>query len=177
MTLDAAPVVRAATAADLDRVAEIYAFYVLHTVATFEETPPGAAGWRARLDDLAARGLPFLVAEVSGEVVGYAYAGPWRPKPAYRHTAETSVYLARDRRGHGLGGTLLAALLTACAGTPVRRLIAVVAADDTTGAASIALHGRHGFTQAGRLTAVGFKHGRWIDTVLMERAVGGVGLP
>ncbi|MER7671758.1 N-acetyltransferase family protein [Kitasatospora sp. NPDC096128] len=164
------PVIRPAAAADLDAVAAIYEHYVRRTVATFDETPPPLATWQQRLDDLTAQGLPFLVAEVDGEVAGYAYAAPWRPKPAYRHSAEDSIYLAPGHTGRGLGAALLEALLEACATTHVRRIIAVIA--DTGSDASAALHRRFGFTEAGRLTAVGHKHGRWIDTVLMQRPVG-----
>ncbi len=113
-------VIRPAVPADLNAVAEIFTHYVCHTVITFEEAPPPVAAWRQRLDDLAARKLPFLVAELSSEVVGYAYAAPWRPKPAYRHTVENSIYLAPGRTGRGLGGALLEALLAACARTHVR---------------------------------------------------------
>ncbi|MBQ0826504.1 GNAT family N-acetyltransferase [Streptomyces tagetis] len=161
------PVIRPAAPADLDAVAEIFTHYVRHTVITFEEIPPPAAAWHQRLDDLAAQELPFLVAESSGEVVGYAYAAPWRPKPAYRHTAENSIYLAPGRTGRGLGGTLLQALLTACTRTHLRQMIALIA--DTGTDASVALHRSLGFTDVGRLAAVGYKHGRWIDTVLMQR--------
>ncbi|MFJ4685785.1 GNAT family N-acetyltransferase [Streptomyces sp. NPDC088789] len=163
-------VIRPAVPADLNAVAEIFTHYVCHTVITFEETPPPVAAWRRRLDDLAAQNLPFLVAELSGDVVGYAYAALWRPKPAYRHTVENSIYLAPGRTGRGLGGALLDALLTACAQTHVRQMIAVIADADTD--ASVALHRRYGFTDAGRLTAVGYKHDRWIDTVLMQRTLG-----
>ncbi|MET8622451.1 N-acetyltransferase family protein [Kitasatospora sp. NPDC004669] len=163
-------VIRPAVPADLGAVAEIYGHYVRDTVATFDETPPPPAVWQQRFEDLAAQGLPFLVAEASGEVVGYAYAAPWRPKPAYRHSAENSIYLAPTHTGRGLGGALLEALLAACAETHLRQVIAVIADFGTD--ASVALHRRYGFTDAGRLTAVGFKHGRWIDTVLMQRALG-----
>ncbi len=98
-------VIRLAAPADLDAVAEIFTHYVRHTVITFEETPPPVAAWRQRLDNLAAQELPFLVAELSGEVVGYAYATPWRPKPAYRHMVENSIYLAPGRTGQGLAGS------------------------------------------------------------------------
>ncbi|MFF3006514.1 GNAT family N-acetyltransferase [Kitasatospora sp. NPDC057940] len=163
-------VIRPAVPADLDAVAEIFAHYVRHTVVTFEEAPPPAAAWHQRFEDLAGQGLPFLVAELSGEVVGYAYAAPWRPKPAYRHTVENSIYLAPDRTGRGLGGALLDALLAACAQTQVRQVIAVIADAGTD--ASVALHRRFGFTDVGRLAAIGYKHGRWVDTVLMQRSVG-----
>ncbi|MYV59814.1 GNAT family N-acetyltransferase [Streptomyces sp. SID4931] len=164
------PVIRPAVPADLDAVAEIYTYYVRHTVITFEESPPPVSAWHERLDELASRKLPFLVAELSGEVVGYAYAAPWRPKPAYRNTVENSIYLAPGRTGRGLGGTLLEALLAACAGTHVRQMIAVIADAGTD--TSAALHRRYGFTDAGRLTAVGYKHDRWIDTLLMQRTLG-----
>ncbi|MEU4508639.1 N-acetyltransferase family protein [Nonomuraea wenchangensis] len=160
-------VVRAAVPADLAAVTAINAHYVAHTVITFEETPPTVADWQARLADLTARGFPFLVADVGGEIAGYAYAGPWRPKPAYRHTVEDSIYLAPGHVGRGLGNALLAALIDGATAAGLRRMIAVIA--DAGDDRSIALHRRHGFTEAGRLTEVGFKLGRWVDTTLMER--------
>ncbi|MFD8966917.1 GNAT family N-acetyltransferase [Streptomyces sp. NPDC059568] len=164
-------VVRPAVPGDLDAVAAIFAYYVVHSVVTFEETPPGLAAWRERLDQLAGRGLPFLVAEVAGEVAGYAYAAPWRTKPAYRHTVEDTVYLAPGRTGRGLGGALLGTLLTGCAEAGIRQVIAVLV--DTGDDASAALHRRFGFVDAGRLTGVGHKHGRRLDTVLMQRELAG----
>lgn len=158
--------IRAAVPGDLDAVAGIFSHYVINTLITFEETPPTVAQWQERLDDLAERGLPFLVAEVRAQVVGYAYAGPWRPKPAYRHTVEDTVYLAAGWTGLGLGRTLLGALLTGCAQAGARQVIAVIA--DTGDSASIALHRAFGFADAGRLSAVGHKHGHWIDTLLMQ---------
>ncbi|MFG1617138.1 GNAT family N-acetyltransferase [Nonomuraea wenchangensis] len=160
-------VIRPAVPADLAAVTAINAHYVANTVITFEETPPTVADWQARLADLTARGFPFLVAEVGGEVAGYAYAGPWRPKPAYRHTVEDSIYLAPGHSGRGLGGALLGALIDGATAAGLRRMIAVIA--DAGDDRSIALHRRHGFTEAGRLTEVGFKLGRWVDTTLMER--------
>ncbi len=159
-------VIGAAAPADLERVAAIFAHYVTGSVVTFEDTPPSVADWRQRLDDLARLGLPFLVAKTGGEVAGYAYAAPWRPKPAYRHTVEDSVYLAPDQTGRGLGRLLLEGLLTRCAQAGVRQVVAVIA--DTGDAASVALHRSFGFADVGRLTGVGRKHGRWIDTVLMQ---------
>ncbi|MFJ2213730.1 GNAT family N-acetyltransferase [Streptomyces sp. NPDC101062] len=160
-------VVRPATPADLPAVAGIYAHYVLHSVITFEEVPPTADDWLRRLQDFASRNDPFLIAEVAGEVAGYAYASPWRPRPAYRNTVEDTVYLSPGHTGKGLGGALLGALVERCARAGRRRMVAVIA--DTGQDASAALHRRFGFTHAGRLTEVGYKHGRWIDTVLMER--------
>ncbi|MEV0229279.1 N-acetyltransferase family protein [Nonomuraea sp. NPDC050786] len=162
-------VIRTAVPADLEVVAEIFAHYVSNTVITFEQTPPTVAEWQRRLDDLTGQGLPFLVADLNGDVAGYAYAGPWRPKPAYRHTVENSIYLAPDQTGRGLGGALLDALLTRCAQAGMRQMIAIIA--DTGSVASTALHKRFGFAPAGRLNSVGYKHGRWIDTALMQRAL------
>ncbi len=161
------PVVRAAGAADMEQVAVIFAHYVTSSVATFEEVAPTAAHWRQRRDDLAGRNLPFLVAEAEALVCGFAYASPWRPKPAYRYTVEDTVYISPGWTGRGLGGALLGALLAGCEQAGARQVIAVIA--DTGSDASAALHRRFGFTHAGRLTGVGRKHGRWIDTVLMQR--------
>ncbi len=161
--------IRWAAAADMKPIAEIYAHYVATSVATFEENPPPPAYWQQRLDDLAERNLPFLVAEADGIVTGYSFASPWRPRPAYRYTVEDSVYVAPGLAGRGIGSALLEALLARCAEAGVRQVIAVIA--DTGSDASTALHSRFGFTHAGRLVAVGRKHGRWIDTVLMQRAL------
>ena len=110
------------------------------------------------------------MAEENGTVCGYAYASPWRPRPAYRYTVEDTVYISPDRTGRGLGRALLAGLLTGCEQAGARQVIAVIA--DTGSDASVALHRRFGFEQAGRLRAVGRKHGRWIDTILMQRELG-----
>jgi L-amino acid N-acyltransferase YncA len=161
--------VRPAAPGDLVAVAAIFAHYVTATVSTFEERPPTPGEWRRRLDDLTAQGLPLLVAVVDGQVVGYAYASPWRPKPAYRHTVEDSVYVAPHAGGRGVGGHLLDALLADCAKAGVREVIAVIV--DADGAASLALHRNRGFVDAGRLTSVGYKHGRWLDTLLLQRSL------
>jgi phosphinothricin acetyltransferase len=159
-------VIRPVEPADLPAVAAIYGHYVRETVITFDELPPTEADWRAKAEDLESRGLPFLVAEIDGEIAGYAYVSQYRPKPAYRHTGEDSIYLAPGRTGLGLGGALLEALLMACQETELRQLVAVIA--DNGSDASVALHRRFGFEPAGRLRNVGFKHGRWIDTTLMQ---------
>jgi phosphinothricin acetyltransferase len=166
--LDTQPTVRPATVGDLDAVAAIFAHYVTGSVFTFEEVPPTVAQWRQRLVALGEKHLPFLIAEVDGAIAGYAYASPWRPKPAYRHTVEDSIFLAPGYQGRGLGRLLLGALLTACAAAGSRQVVAVIA--DSGDPASVALHRACGFTEAGRLTRVGYKHGHWIDTVLMQRA-------
>jgi L-amino acid N-acyltransferase YncA len=165
------PVIRSAGPADTEPVAAIFAHYVATSVATFEESPPSAANWRRRLDDLGRQGLPFLVAEADGGVRGFAYASPWRPKAAYRHTVEDTVYLSPGHTGRGLGSALLGRLLAGCAAAGARQVIAVIA--DTGSDASAALHRRFGFAEVGRLTGVGRKHGRWIDTVLMQRDLSG----
>ncbi|MFI2644530.1 GNAT family N-acetyltransferase [Streptomyces sp. NPDC018610] len=161
--------VRPAVRADLADIAVIYGHYALHSDATFDEAPRPLADWELKFEDVADRELPFLVAEEAGRVVGFAYAGPWRPKPAYRNTVEDTVYLAPDATGRGLGAALLAEVLAGCARAGVRQVIAVITAPGSE--ASDALHRRLGFTEAGRLTAVGHKHGRWLDTVLLQRAL------
>ncbi|GAA0244349.1 GNAT family N-acetyltransferase [Actinomadura nitritigenes] len=162
--------VRAVRADDLDGVAAIAAHYVLNSTATFAETPQTVAEWRERLGDLEGRGLPFLVAEADGEVAGYAYAGPWRPKPAYRYTVEDTIYLDPRHLGKGLGTALLGELVERAAKAGMRQMIAVIA--DAAGDGSVALHRRFGFVEAGRLSDVGHKQGRWISTILMQRALG-----
>jgi L-amino acid N-acyltransferase YncA len=174
----AKPVVRVAAPADAELVAAIFAHYVATSVVTFEEVAPTAEDWRRRLAELAGLNLPFLVAEAgggdglaeSGSVCGFAYASPWRPKPAYRHTVEDTVYLSPGHTGRGIGSALLGGLLARCAAAGARQVIAVIA--DTGSDASAALHRRFGFTEAGRLSAVGRKQGRWIDTLLMQKDLG-----
>lgn len=159
-------VIRPAVGVDLDAVAAIFDHYVASSVVTFEVTPPPAEYWRQKRDDLAALGLPFLVCECGGRVVGYAYAAPWRAKAAYRHTVESTVYLAPGHTGRGLGRQLLSALRQHCALAGVEQMVAVIA--DSGNPASAALHRACGFTDAGRLRNVGRKHGRLIDTLLMQ---------
>ena len=161
--------VRAAGPADLPAVAAIYGPYVTGSVVTFETEPPDLATWRERFDALAGRGLPFLVAEAAGRVIGYAYAGPWKERAAYRSTVEDAIYLAPAARGRGTGRILLDALLRACGEAGVREVVAVIA--DAGDPASARLHTRCGFREVGRLTGVGFKHGRWVDTVLLQRSL------
>ena len=162
--------VRDAREQDLPVIAAIYAHHVLSGLATFEIEPPDAAEMRRRYADVRARGLPYLVAERDGEVVGFAYAAPYRARPAYRFTVEDSVYVERSHLGHGIGGALLASLVSACAPTGCRQMIAVIG--DSANAASVALHERCGFARVGLLPASGFKFGRWVDSVLMQRAIG-----
>lgn len=158
--------IRDATADDLDQIAAIYAPYVTDTVITFEVDVPTVEEWRERFVAITAAGLPFLVAAVDDRVVGYAYAGPYRSRPAYRRTAEDSIYLAPASRGLGIGGGLLDELIIRTRAAGIRELVAVIA--DAGNPASPALHARKGFTMAGRLTGVGHKHDLWVDTLLMQ---------
>lgn len=160
--------IRPLVAGDLVAIADIYARYVETSTATFELEPPAVAEWRTRFETVNVRGLPFLVAEVAGVIAGYAYCSPWRARPAYRFTVEDSIYVHADATGRGIGRALLGELLRACEHAGVREVIAVV----TEGhAGSLALHQRHGFVIAGRLTRVGHKHGQWLDTLLLQRSL------
>jgi phosphinothricin acetyltransferase len=162
--------IRPAVTSDLGQITSIFAHYVASSVATFELVPPGQDDWQRRLDDITARKLPFIVAEDGGgDVLGFAYASPWRPKPAYRHTAEDTVYIHPEHTGRGLGRSLLGTVLTGCASAGVRQVIAVIADGDGNGKASVALHRRFAFADAGTLRGVGYKHHRWLDTTLMQR--------
>jgi L-amino acid N-acyltransferase YncA len=162
--------VRAAVPADLVTVAEIFAPYVGSTAVTFDEVPPTPEQWADRLAGCAARGLPFLVAELDGAVVGYAYASTWRPKAAYRYTVEDTIYLSPAAHGRGIGSRLLSALLDACTVAGMRQVVAVVA-DDPAAAGSLPLHRRFGFEVAGVLRDVGVKHGRTVSTMLLQRTL------
>jgi L-amino acid N-acyltransferase YncA len=163
-------IVRPLRPADLGQVSEIFGWYAVNSVATFEDAPRSVADWSARAAELAGLGLPFLVADADGVIAGYAYAGPWRSKPAYRATVEDSIFIAPGHTGRGIGRLLLTELLTACAAAGARQVIAVIA--DSGAEASVGLHQSCGFAHAGRLADVGYKHGRWLGTLLMQRAVG-----
>ncbi|MCV7066283.1 N-acetyltransferase [Mycolicibacterium farcinogenes] len=160
-------VVRPTSSDDLDAISTIYAHHVETGVATFELTPPDRAEWDRRLATARERELPFLTAVLDGVIVGYAYCAPWKLRPAYRHTVENSIYLAPQSAGYGIGTLLLQGLLNGCTTAGIREVIAVVV-DTDDAAASLALHRKHGFVEAGRLRAVGYKHGRWLDTVLLQ---------
>jgi L-amino acid N-acyltransferase YncA len=162
--------VRESCEQDLPAIAGIYAHHVTSGLASFEEVPPTVSELRTRRAAILDSHLPYLVAELDGEVVGYAYASGYRSRSAYRYTIEDSVYVANRLRGRGVGGALLAALLERCETGPWRQMLAVIG--DSGNTASIALHRRYGFELVGTFTAVGFKLGRWVDTVLMQRALG-----
>jgi phosphinothricin acetyltransferase len=170
MQSKSAPVVRDATEADMVLVQAIYAHHVLHGVSTFEEVPPSAEEMLSRRAAVLALGLPYLVAELDGRVVGYCYATSYRSRPAYRHTIEDSVYVAEGLGGHGIGSALLRELIARCEMGPWRQMLAVIGNSENEG--SIGLHRSLGFQPVGTLTSVGFKLGRWVDTVLMQRPLG-----
>jgi L-amino acid N-acyltransferase YncA len=161
--------VRAASEADMAAVRDIYAHYVLHSLATFEEAPPTLEEMLARRSASVELGLPYLVAEARGEILGFAYAAAYRARPAYRFTIEDSVYVAEGMSGRGIGSALLGELIARCERGHWRQMLAVVG--DSANAGSIALHRRFGFELVGTLRSVGFKFGRWVDTPILQRAL------
>lgn len=162
--------IAAADEADIAAMTAIYAHHVLHGTATFETEPPDEAEFAVRLRQLKMAHAPWLVARDEGEVVlGYAYAAPFRDRPAYRFTCENSVYVRQDCRRQGVGRQLLAALLEAACKAGFRQMLAVIGGGEP---ASVALHAALGFEHAGRMRSVGRKAGRWLDTVYMQRALG-----
>jgi phosphinothricin acetyltransferase len=162
--------IRDAHERDVGAIWAIYANHVLYGSASFEEVPPSTAELLQRYQSVRAAGLPYLVAERAGRVVGYSYATPYRTRSAYRFTVEDSVYIAPDCTRLGSGRALLAELIERCERGPWRQMVAVIG--DSGNSGSIALHRALGFVPVGTLQAVGFKHGRWVDTVLMQRALG-----
>jgi L-amino acid N-acyltransferase YncA len=164
-------IVREATEADAAALAAIYGDAVLHGFGTFEEDPPSAADMDARRRAITDQGLPYLVAEEDGQVLGFAYAGPFRPRAAYRYTLEDSVYVSPHAKGKGVGCAVLAAVIVACEALGIRQLMAVIG--DTENSGSIGLHRALGFEQMGVGRSVGFKHGRWVDIVHMQKALNG----
>lgn len=164
-------IIRAATANDAQALAAIYGDACLHGSGTFEEVPPGAGAMAERLEAILAKDLPYYVAVRDGRVAGYAYASPFRPRTGYRYTAEDSVYIAPWAKGRGLGKALLTPVIADCERLGLRQLMAVIGGSEN--AASIALHRSLGFELKGVMTGVGFKLGRWMDIVLMQKPLGG----
>lgn len=162
--------VRASEERDVASITAIYAHHVLNGLATFEVEAPDEPEMARRRAQIVSQGLPFLVAERERRVVGYAYAAPYRARPAYRYTLEDSIYIAQDAVGQGAGRALLDALVAACARAGYRQLIAVIG--DSANTASVGLHAACGFKHAGLLQGVGFKFGRWVDSVLMQMELG-----
>jgi phosphinothricin acetyltransferase len=162
--------VRPAAPQDIPAIHSIYAHHVLHGLASFEEVPPTVEEMRRRFDDVAAQKLPYLAVEVAGDVLGYGYCSLYRTRSAYRHTLEDSVYVKQGSHGKGIGKAVLAELIACCTALNYRQIIAVIG--DSANAASIGLHARLGFVRAGNLRSVGFKFGRWVDSVLMQLPLG-----
>ena len=163
--------IRPALEGDAEALAAIYRHAVLHGFGTFEETPPSPEEMAARWRNITGRGLPYFVAEADGRVLGFAYASPFRPRPGYRFTIEDSVYVAPDAVGRGIGRAVLLQVLDACEALGVRQVAAVIG--DSGNAASIALHRAIGFTDSGVGRSFGFKHGRCVDIVFMQKALNG----
>jgi phosphinothricin acetyltransferase len=161
--------IRPAIASDMDAITLIYAHHVNHGTGSFETEAPDRTEIVRRWSEVQARGLPWLVAADGGDIGGYAYASPYRGRPAYRHTVEDSIYVRVDRLGTGLSKLLMPALITATQACGMRQMIAVIG--DSANESSISLHRRFGFHDAGLLKDVGFKFGRWLDTVFMQRSL------
>ena len=165
-----AVVLRPGSADDLDAVTAIYAWNVEHGTGTFEIEAPDRAEMERRRADVLAKGLPWLVLESTGQIAGYAYANPFRPRPAYRFCVEDSVYLAPDAIGRGFGRLLLAELLARCEAAGARQMLAVIG--DSANAGSIGVHRALGFAPVGTMEAAGWKFGRWLDVVVMQKSLG-----
>lgn len=163
-------IVRSSEEADLAAIAAIYGHHVLHGFGSFEEVPPDQAEMARRRGDVLAKGFPYLVGELDGRVVGYAYASLYRPRIAYRFSVEDSIYVAPDAPRKGIGRALLSNLIARCTGLGYRQMVAVIG--DTQNLGSIGLHAALGFRVVGTLPSIGFKHGRWVDSVFMQRPLG-----
>lgn len=162
--------IRPSSDPDLPQIAAIYAHHVLHGTGTFETDPPSPADMADRRADVLAKGLPYLVAEEDGKVLGFAYCQWFKPRPAYRFSAEDSIYLHPDAAGKGLGKLLLAELARQAEAAGIRKLIAVIG--DSSNARSVGVHRAAGFTAVGTLKSCGWKFGEWLDIVLMEKTLG-----
>lgn len=164
--------IRHALSGDLDRITEIYTDAVLNGTATYELEPPTRTEMGGRFEALMDDGYPYLVAEKQGAIVGYAYAGPFRARPAYRFIVEDSIYIAPGAKGAGIGKALMQALIAECTGLGFRQIVAVIG-DGHADSASVHLHERLGFEHTGRMDGSGYKHGRWLDTVFMQLPLNG----
>jgi L-amino acid N-acyltransferase YncA len=164
--------IRPASEADLEQIAAIYADAVINGTASYELDPPDLEEMRRRHRALAEGGFPYFVAEDAGVISGYAYAGPFRPRPAYRFIVEDSVYVAPQAKGRGIGRALMQHLIAAARSLGFRQMIAVIG-DGRPDSASVRLHEALGFRHSGRLVGSGYKHGRWLDTVFMQLSLNG----
>src|SRR5690606_30362657 len=159
------------TAQDMSAIAQIYAWHVLHGIATFEETVPDREQMLERFIHITTQGYPYIVAEKDGEIIGYAYASSFRPRVAYRYTVENAIYLRHDLGRMGTGSRLLAELIRQCEAGPWRQMIAVIG--NSANAASIGVHRKAGFDLVGTLRAPVLKRRQWVDPVMMHRALSG----
>jgi len=164
------PVPRDTTDADIPAIREIYAHHVSRGLASFEEIPPDAAELAQRRRAILDKGLPYIAVDLDGKLAGYAYAGPFRPRSAYRFSVEDSIYVAPGLAGRGLGRALLTALIERTTAWGARQMIAVIG--DSANAGSIGLHASLGFRMVGTFRSIGFKHQRWVDSVMMQLALG-----
>jgi phosphinothricin acetyltransferase len=155
---------------DIPTITAIYDYHVTYGTASWELTPPSEAEMQRRMGSMLGQGYPYLVAELDGQVVGYSYVSSYRPRPGYRFTVENSVYVDTAYQGRGVGRLLLTGLIQACSQRPYRQMVAVIG--DSQNQASLALHRSLGFIQVGLLSNIGYKFGRWLDSVLMQRSLG-----
>jgi L-amino acid N-acyltransferase YncA len=162
--------IRPSTDADVPTITRIYAHHVLNGTGTFETEPPSEADMATRRADVISKGLPYLVAEEGGEVVGYVYGNWFKPRAAYRYSVEDSIYLAPGQQGKGLGRALLSEFLARCEAVGVRKVMAVIG--DSANAGSVGLHRALGFQDVGVVKSCGWKFGRWLDIVLMDKSIG-----
>jgi phosphinothricin acetyltransferase len=167
---ETALLIRPSSGADVPAITAIYGWHVRHGTGTFELDPPSETEIARRRDEVVSKGLPWLVAERGGQVLGYAYANQFRPRPAYRFCLEDSIYLADAARGQGVGRALLAELLSQCAARGARQMLAVIG--DSANAASIGVHRALGFGDAGIIRSSGWKFDRWLDVVILQRSLG-----
>ncbi|MDA8527329.1 GNAT family N-acetyltransferase [Opitutaceae bacterium] len=163
------PSLRTATMDDIPAIQNIYAHHVLHGTGTFETEPPNVGVMQDRFSEITRSGYPYFVAETDEGVIGFGYLGPFRTRPAYRHTVEDSIYLHPDKRGQGVGSKLLVALINEAKQKGFTQMIALIG--DSANRASVALHARCGFESTGTMRQVGFKFDRWLDVVIMQRSL------
>jgi L-amino acid N-acyltransferase YncA len=166
----AGAIVRPAAAADVGAIHAIYAHHVAHGFGTFEEVAPDVADMARRFQDVVGPGFPYLVAERAGNVIGYAYAAPFRARSAYRYALEDSIYVSPDATGQGVGRLLLGQLIKVCEAADFRQIVAVIG--DSANLPSIALHKSLGFSDAGVLSDIAYKRRRWVDAVILRRQLG-----
>ena len=164
------PILRDALESDMQAIYDIYADEVLHGVSSWEEQPPSVAELAGRFRNIVNNAFPYRVAEYQGKAVGYAYASAYRPRSGYRYTVENTIYIHPEYRGLGLGRLLLEDLVSICEAKGYRQMVAVIG--DSANHVSIEFHNRMGFTRAGVIKSIGFKHGRWMDSVIMQRRLG-----